>query len=348
MFCITQTYQNNRIIVTVNSHNKDPIYNYAFYVYVNHKCIHKKMYSSINKYTLDTSSMNGFVYFICYIKDTYTNQIHRYTLDPIKLPRVSVDINDVVFNDSLDVNLKTDKCDIPMRFVKKNDANKLFVLFNGAVRPTAQKKYYPYFSRISWENKFNGHCLYLYDASLDMKNGYVLGWYRGSTEKKLHDSYVSIIEKAIKDLEIDYADVVFYGSSGGGFAALKFAEDIKGVTAVAINPQTDILNYEVTEAVQNFKEIFDVQLNRKSTVVDASCFKPSGSRILLVQNIQDHHHYEEHFKPFWRKLSFTTEGWDIKFHNYALIYDHESGHGGEPPEIFEKIQRIINSNFNDL
>lgn len=341
MFCITQTVINNKLTLTASSKYIDQFFTYAFYIHVNEKIVKKIMYSDNNRIEVNLLDYQGALYIKCFFRNEKNSKISTMNADFISIPRQLLKIDEASFESDLNVDILIENTRIPINFFRKTESKKLYVLLNGALALDVQKKYYPYFNRISWHNRFDGHCLYMYDASLNMQDRYELGWYRGSREDFLHHKYTETIKYAAKCLNIAYKDIVLYGSSGGGFAALKFAEDISGATAVAINPQTNIVKYNIKNAVNNFNNLFDIENEKSATIVDTSKFETGGSRFFIVQNTQDNHHYEEHFKPLWQQVSMKNEGWCSNNHNYALLYDHESGHGGEPSEVFEKIIDLI-------
>ena len=345
MFCITQLYKNDEVIVTTCSKEQNNVFLFAFYIYCNGICVKKIMYSDDNRLVIDTKDLVGSLYVRCFFKHVETGDIVFFDSDIIQLDRREIEVANLSVDQNLDADVTLDEVKIPIHFVKKNDAKKprLFIFLNGAISEESQKKHYPYFNRISWSDKFNGHCLYLYDASLDLVENYTLGWYRGVKNNHLNDKYVEIIRTFIRLLEISEENLCFYGSSGGGFAALKFAESFKGATVIAINAQTNILKYVGVLAVSRFEKVFDVERSKDEIEVNVRNLQKNDTKLVIVQNIQDTNHYRDHFLPFWSKFSNAQEGWCRLGRSYALIYDHESGHGGEPAEVFEQIMGIINN-----
>ncbi|MCJ0827917.1 hypothetical protein MN869_05525 [Acinetobacter sp. NIPH1876] len=337
MFCITQTVENNQVKVTSTAKLQGIPFTYAFYVYKDGERIEKKMYTSDNQFSINTEGFYGNLQFQCFFKNMKTAEVTVVNADTISFPRKKITLSDLDLSVDLNADIQTKCGDIPVNFIKK-DSRKLVVFLNAALALDAQKKHYPYFNRISYHKDLDCNCLYLYDISLNMADNYTIGWYRGTTENKLNDTYVEIINKVIADLGIKNKDVVLYGSSAGGFAAMKFAEKINGVTAVAINPQVEISKFIDKNAVAKFENIFDVNSYKDDTIINPKNL--GKSKVIYVQNTQDTDHYENHFKPFWSKISRKLSGYDQKYHNYALIYDHESGHGGETPEVFDEIKKL--------
>ena len=60
--------------------------------------------------------------------------------------------------------------------------------------------------------------------------------------------------------------LIFYGSSGGGFAALKAVGLLNNGVAIAINPQTDILKYK------KFLEDIQYLIDNKELFIELATF----------------------------------------------------------------------------
>jgi len=279
----------------------------------------------------------------------FTKNIDNEALSTQSFPniysyRICKSLENLSFEESFEVdyisNWRT-----PVRYIKnKNSENKrLLVFLNGAL---SNKSRYPLYNRISWQEKFNSDCLYIYDSSLSQDHSYLLAWYVGNSQNILYQEIIRLIRKARDDLGFHNNQIVFYGSSGGGFAALKLAEYFKESTAVAINPQIEIFNYGNKNAVDNFIRFTFNKIPpnlikdkyQKWIKIDPNAFRCGSSKFIYVQNIVDGEHYRVHLKPFWKHFSKNIEsGFDDSNHNQLIIYDHPSGHAGEPPEVLEKI-----------
>ncbi len=161
----------------------------------------------------------------------------------------------------------------------------------------------------------------------------------GNKDEYPLDLISSSVLKIAKELGFDNEKIVFWGSSGGGFASLLLASKVNHSLAVAINPQTYIPNYyknhvqdcidicfsgNITDVKENYKERIDIahEANRKKC------------RALILQNINDKFHYENHFLPLKRKVKNN----EFNF----LTYDSESGHGPEKKEMIEGIVKEVN------
>ena len=117
---------------------------------------------------------------------------------------------------------------------------RLFVLFSGNAMRSRNDP--PVFQRWSWASHFPGSCLYVSDPSLYLHPDLGLAWYSG-TEK--FDPMPSILQRALDiaaQSGVPRKNIFSYGSSGGGFAALRFAAITEGIGAISVNPQIQIHN----------------------------------------------------------------------------------------------------------
>ena len=74
-----------------------------------------------------------------------------------------------------------------------------------------------------------------------LERGCGIGWFTGDNDCKFQAKLVAILQKVQKDL--DASNLIFYGSSAGGFAALYYSHQFPNSLAVVSNPQTNIAEY---------------------------------------------------------------------------------------------------------
>jgi hypothetical protein len=203
--------------------------------------------------------------------------------------------------------------------------DRLFVLFHGAQVRTENGPYWP---RWSWD--FPGDVLAISDPTLDISldEDMTITWYAGSFGEYALEKITRIVKSVAKYKNIQEKDIVFYGSSGGGFAAIAASRYIPNSLAVSINGQTDILKYysgpgsRFQALVRNVFPGFSVQSAyekyfERFNLVET--YKPREGRILYVQDKLDTHHYENHYLPFMRRHSDSVE---------AVLFE-DGRHGGE-------------------
>lgn len=322
--------------------------NYALYVYDKGE-ITKINYSNSSEFVYFYKHSSSVISLKLFINNADSSDIFTQSFHKIFSYRKCNSLDNISFKESFDIDYLS-KWRTPVKYIKKesNTNKKLIVFLNGAL---SNKLRYPVYNRVSWQDKFNADCLYVYDSSLSQNNNYLLAWYVGNYNNILYKDIIKLVDKAKNDLSLQAKQVVFYGSSGGGFAALKLAEYFIGSTAVAINPQIEILKYSNDNAIDNFmKFTFDkippsiISEKYKNWItINPKSFKKGSSKFIYVQNIVDGDHYRNHLRPFWNNFNEILEtGFDKYQHNQLIIYDHPSGHAGEPPDILEKIISELN------
>ena len=177
-----------------------------------------------------------------------------------------------------------------------------------------------------------------------------VGWCIGDKYDYAIKDLSEIIIEIAKERKIPYKNIIFYGSSAGGFTALSLAAHLEGSTAVAINSQTDILKFESTRAVENLRQkvffglsidkIYENYADRVDMITRYK--KVYKSKVFLVQNIQDKHHYEVHFKPFLNSLGGTPSmGISTFGRHISWVYNQEGGHIPEDKEMAKHIIKSV-------
>lgn len=126
---------------------------------------------------------------------------------------------------------------------------------------------------------------------------------------------------------------------------------------MAVNAQTDIARYEHNGLFYQLMfdglaedEVATTFGARLSTVANVARF--SDNSLFLVQNIQDKHHYQEHFLPFCSAVSgVPVQGLPEGIHRVAdspvtaWVYSHPDGHMPETPEMAEGILNLIGASL---
>lgn len=209
----------------------------------------------------------------------------------------------------------------------------------------------PYFYRWSWaaDGKFPGNVIVMSDPSFLLDPALRAGWLVGTRENDATINFTSIINIFCKALKIPFKNIVFWGSSAGGFIAMQLCKYFPGSAAVAVNAQTDIYKFEAYEKLYRigFPDMSDEEINiqypeRLTTLANIHKFR--RNRIFMVQNIQDTHHYENHFKPFMRILMNKPEPelpegiWNVPGTGFTgWVYSSPNGHDPETEEMAQVI-----------
>lgn len=115
---------------------------------------------------------------------------------------------------------------------------KLYVMLNGALTLDP-----PQFTRWSYYPLLDGCMLNIADPMYREYSDLKLGWYYGNEKNDFRIYAAEIVKKVACILNIEDKNIVFWGSSGGGSAAIECTSYIDGAKAVAINPQIILADY---------------------------------------------------------------------------------------------------------
>lgn len=234
----------------------------------------------------------------------------------------------------------------------KHGAERLFVLFSGdALRA---KNNPPVFQRWSWSRFFPGHCLFVSDPALYASDKISLAWYSGARDCDYLKVIACIVDEVCARLAVSADSVYAYGSSGGGFAAIRLLHFLHKANAIAINPQTRVCEYEYRSVERYLSALLGASgrnegeekfAERLNLCKYAKFLK--GRKIFYVQNEADVHHVNMHYQPFCEALGFQAEH-DLNHKHFKRYhFSHPDGHKrAEPPEVFlEIVSRIESGNF---
>lgn len=133
-----------------------------------------------------------------------------------------------------------------------------------------------------------------------------LSWHAGCSTVDLQAVYRSIFEKVF--YIVAASEIVFWGGSGGGFAALYYSHFFPGSTAMVWNPQTIILRYLPDSVEKYLKVAFgttrsDLDPIPSEIVTDVANLYREGytNKVIYIQN-DDDWHVTEHLAPFLAAL----------------------------------------------
>ncbi|MDR0580387.1 MAG: hypothetical protein LBG21_07295 [Campylobacteraceae bacterium] len=328
---------------------------FAFYVFRNGQRVHTVWYTKRADFEFDTENIPGIYKIQVFVKfdenSTETVSSSLIFMNPIE---VSLDSFSGIEN-QVACLLKGEFWNIPA-FYCHSENKVLFVMMPSAIN--REKAILPIFSRWTWALKgmIAGNVLCIADPTLNLHNELKLGWCIGDATHDATTEIAKFVVKLAKFNNIPNNKIVIYGSSAGGFAALALSAFIEGSIAVAINSQTDALAYESSKQValicqccfENMQED-TIRLCFSDRVNMVSRWKNINvSRVFMVQNTLDGHHWEKHYQPFAKAMGLPLKSGISKDGRHrSLIYDDPRGHIPESPEIFVEIMRNINEMLND-
>lgn len=259
--------------------------------------------------------------------------IKEFILDMYDLENAEFPLNELF---SLQINHNNVKYEFLIRFSSNN--KNLICFGSGAFDP--KKISPPIYNRFSWQTQFDESVIYYNDPTLYINPKVPLKW--GATNLSLgwgvgksEEWYLSIIADIIHSLalkkNIKHENILFFGSSGGGFTSIILATLIKNSAAMANNPQIFCKNLkdhfdniiktcfddlDSETALTQYKYRFDVieMFKRENYIPPITYLLNVNSEIDLL----------DHFVPFINSLP------SLKFDNRVnvVLYQSEDGHNG--------------------
>jgi len=167
-------------------------------------------------------------------------------------------------------------------FFKRNiESDALYVVFSGS-RPKGTDM--PVFKRWSYYSCIDGSMLNIDDPMYVKYKNLNLGWYYGTEEECYCDDICLIVKEFAE--QNGFGKIVFFASSGGGFAALYCACRIQGSYAMVINAQIKPSLYKPD--ADRFEKVCGIDLKKEDRFFRndlAELIKQNNeSRFLIVTN----------------------------------------------------------------
>lgn len=233
------------------------------------------------------------------------------------------------------------------------NSDKLLVIGSGALPLDYREKFLnrPLFHRISWE--FENSVIYYNDPTRYLNKELVGGWGLGTMENWYLNEISNII-KIIANKIFKYTNekekfknIIFYGSSMGGFMSLQLSILIKNSTAIAEIPQLDLCEWHYWHTlkllfgnldISEIKKKFNYKLNIMELITKEK-YIPNAYLILDCSSQRD---FETQYKNFFNnlnKLPFTENNNVNKIK--IRIDGKNKGHRQlSKPEICEFIENV--------
>jgi hypothetical protein len=177
------------------------------------------------------------------------------------------------------------------------------IVFNPA-RVNRKKHQLPFFHRWSWGIKSGYSSIVMNDPTLYLDN-LEIGWFQGLEEKYYLPLACEIVMSLAKQLNLFAKDILFCGSSAGGFSSLMMAGFVRQSSAFVINPQTNAFNFSKLRVEELLKSSFS-GINREEakkryairfSVPDYYRSQKYVPRIFYMQNASDVNHWKNHYLP---------------------------------------------------
>lgn len=133
--------------------------------------------------------------------------------------------------------------------IKFSTQNKNFICFAPGANNRDQKtssgdlKIPPFFTRWKWHQHFDESTIAFADPMLFLGDEMKLGWFIGEKDHWYLETLSKIIEKLAVNQKVTNDNILFYGSSGGGFVSVCLATLIRDSKLLVNNAQFFVMNY---------------------------------------------------------------------------------------------------------
>lgn len=231
----------------------------------------------------------------------------------------------------------------------------ILVLGSGA-RPenqTIEQKQRPFFNRWSWN--FEESMIVYNDPTTYLNEEIRCGWGVGTKEDYYLENISKIILEITKNLKISNENIIFYGSSVGGFMSILLSTMIKNSISIAEIPQLDISNYWRGHWERIIKYCFhglnEEEIKReygdRIDVIEKFKKESYVPKSLLILDCSDSYDLNEHYIPFFTRLMELP--YSDAENNIRIRIDGKNQ--GHVPSNFEDtsttISNMINLYFNN-
>lgn len=215
----------------------------------------------------------------------------------------------------------------------------LHIVFHGAM---VSGTWFPRFERVrSLRSEGLSFCS-IADPSIQLDLGLKLAWYAGHDGLDPMDWIVELVQQLVEVAEP--SQLVFVGSSGGGFASLRASQKFPGSLAFVTDPQTIVTNYhqpQVSRLLQVGFDGFDSNAALETYGERLSApfnYEVGGvsNYVYYAQHRWDKFHIENHLKPFASVFGLSEVDRDVDSERFKLVLFDKGKHGPLSPDQFNE------------
>jgi len=232
-------------------------------------------------------------------------------------------------------------------FLNKKISSRLIVMLSAA----RTKPQLPRFQRISYSTITNDNYLFIEDPTYYLNNELKVGWYFGDKDNNFYHYTSQLVRKISKILNIEDKNVIFFGSSCAGTAAIAISEKFsKSSTAISINGQINFEYYH--KDITSFEKIMNFQIKNDSenrgdiiSKIQKSYTGMTDNKIILIENVASRWDRQDHLQYLINKLNIKVKYPITKHENlyiwmyYAKTANSHVAH--DDKELFPLIYSII-------
>ena len=229
-----------------------------------------------------------------------------------------------------------------------DESDKLTVLGSGAFnKEKGYDRTGPWFNRWSWT--FDDSTLYYHDPTLYLADDIYGPWGLGTPETWYLEKISIITAKIAEVMGVRNNDILFYGSSAGGFTSLMLSIMVKDSVCLAEVPQFDITSWgSFWRPLKNAsfdmddKEFVEKYGNRVSVMklIQQKEYIPNA---YILMDCSAEYDFTRQYLPFFKRLNNFK--YDIKGNSMKLIiFGKNRGHSALPKDVVLSMIRYVRLN----
>lgn len=253
------------------------------------------------------------------------------------------------------IGLIVHKDDVKYEFVLnlKGSNDDLLILGSGALGFRIFDRTRPYIDRNSWH--FKQSTIHYHDPTYYVDDSITAGWCIGTEEDYYLENIAKILQIIIDKLGIPNSNVLFYGSSAGGFTSLMLSVLIKDSISLADVPQLYIYNFKSREKLldtwldvkkQCFSEMSNVEFinayKYRLSFIEMVKREQYVPNAYLVLDCSVNLDFYTQYTPFFMDL--FQDSWVNESNKFKLIINWKNK--GHAPVSKEETINLINTVFD--
>lgn len=171
----------------------------------------------------------------------------------------------------------------------------------------------PHFSRATWYKYFDESVITCADPMIFLDDEIKVGWMIGEKDHWYLETLSVIIQKIAKNQNVINDNIMFYGSSGGGFVSICLATLIKNSKVAVNNAQFSLEKYWKN----TFHKAIDVVAPTFEGMTRDEIIKKISYRLNIIELFE-----RENYAPYLTYYANVKSEKDITVHSISLIQDH--------------------------
>lgn len=229
---------------------------------------------------------------------------------------------------------------LPLDLLNVNRGSRsTLIMFHSALSNNMQTL--PVFSGQRLAERLNMNLLSISDPSLGMDESLRLTWFMGNRRQPLMEDLPHVLSHVVRSHH--FSRPIFFGASGGGFAALLYSRNVENAITVVANPRIDLSQSPNPNLAPYLKHCFNavgttpaVRVMRDNMVMQLQADYAKGhvNDIIYLQNVKDAFFLAKNMRPFIDARRGSGTLW-------LLLDDYGVGHKPVPTEVLESVLRNV-------